>query len=468
MLASWSGSRNSHEHVIDEVDTTSERMTGRAGLSLFVRYLRHLAVAPHLERLFGSIRKSRKGLPVVELFKQVFCFVVDGSSRHLSYFDELAADAGYAGAIETAPDRMASSHMIKRFFGAFSFCRVWLFRALLQKLFVWRLKIEQPELVVLGIDTMPMDNDDAERREGVEPTYKRFKGFQPLQMTWGRFVVDAVFRGGSKHSNNGQTAPRMIRHLVQLVRDKYRADVPIIVRSDSGFFDEKIFALCEGLGIGYVCTGKLYGDIRQRVEASDDGAFGRYDNGEQTWEFLELGDRRGTWERFRRAIFTTPRYEDGQGVLEFARPDSVIYTNLGLGDVIDERLRETGHAELLQAERVIELCHGRGRDELVHRRFKELASERLPFRRFEPNAALYYTMLVAYFLAETFKQDVCPDVVPISSYPTRLRRSVLDIAGKIVRTGGKTILKVTEATWQRLRLQQLWERSGDPPRFAWA
>ena len=27
--------------------------------------------------------------------------------------------------------------------------------------------------------------------------YKRVKGFQPLQVTWDRYVIDAVFRGGT-------------------------------------------------------------------------------------------------------------------------------------------------------------------------------------------------------------------------------------------------------------------------------
>jgi len=38
---------------------------------------------------------------------------------------------------------------------------------------VWRLRIEKPDLIELSIDTMVMDNDEAEKREGVQPTYKR-------------------------------------------------------------------------------------------------------------------------------------------------------------------------------------------------------------------------------------------------------------------------------------------------------
>lgn len=463
MVASSDGSFN----IIDEIGTTSDKMTGRGGLSLFVRYLRNIELGPYLERLFGSIRKSKKGLPVTGVFKQVFCFMLDGTSRHLSYFDELACDEGYAAGIETAPQAMASSHTVKRFFRAFSYRRVWLFRRLLQQLFVWRLRIEQPPGVVLGLDTMPMDNDEAECREGVEPTYKKFKGFQPLQMTWGRYVIDAVFRGGSKHSNHGRTAPRMIRHVVRLVRRQYRDDVPIIIRADSGFFDQYIFALCEELGVGYVFGGKLYRDIEEFVNAFPDEAFRRYDNGHQEWRYLEFGDRRGKWTRFRRAIFCSPYYEARQRLLEFARPDTIIYTNLGLGHDVDGQLREAGLAYLLDPQHVIEQYHGRGSDELVHRALKEFASEALPFKRFNANAAFYYTMLVAYFLHETFKRDVCCDAVPLASYPTRLRRTVVDIAAKIIRTGGKTIFKVTEATWQRIGLPDLWRRSGAPPCFVW-
>lgn len=95
-------------------------MTSRGGLALFVRYLCNIDIYPVLERLFGSIRRSAQGQPVSEVFKQLFCFLVDGNSRHLVYFDALKKDEGYAAAIETAPERLLSSHAVKRFLGAFS------------------------------------------------------------------------------------------------------------------------------------------------------------------------------------------------------------------------------------------------------------------------------------------------------------------------------------------------------------
>ena len=79
-------------------------------MSLFVRYLSRIQIYLFLERLYGSIRKNAKGQPVAEMFKQVFCFLVDGTSRHLVYFDTLKQDAGYAATIETAPENLLSSH----------------------------------------------------------------------------------------------------------------------------------------------------------------------------------------------------------------------------------------------------------------------------------------------------------------------------------------------------------------------
>ena len=189
----------SQANRINEVDVTDDIITGRGGLALFVRYLININLLPLLNESFGKLRKSTKGLSVTKLFLQLFCFLFDGTSRHLSHFDLLADDKGYAAIIETDVKEMASSHTIKRFFALFAWCHSGLFRKILNQLFVWRLKLSLPRLVQLAIDTMVMDNDEAQKRHGVEPTYKMKKGFQPLHMIWNRMIVDAVF-GAEKNT----------------------------------------------------------------------------------------------------------------------------------------------------------------------------------------------------------------------------------------------------------------------------
>jgi hypothetical protein len=96
---------------------------------------------------------------------------------------------------------------------------------------------------------------------------------------------------------------------------------------------------------------------------------------------------------------------------------------------------------------------------------KDFRNEELPFKRFHQNAAFYYTMLIGFFLYETFKKDVCTPIVAVSSYATTMRRKILDVAGKIVHHAGKITLKITISTWQNLDFYQLWIRSGNPIRF---
>ena len=63
---------------------------------------------------------------------------------------------------------MASSHQIKRYFAKISFIPHLIYNKILHELFIWRLKIEKPSIIELGIDTMVMDNNDAKKREDNE------------------------------------------------------------------------------------------------------------------------------------------------------------------------------------------------------------------------------------------------------------------------------------------------------------
>ncbi|MFB6231521.1 MAG: IS1380 family transposase [Salinibacter sp.] len=472
---------------IDQVETTGETLTSRAGMVLFSRYLRNLGLLSLLERLFGSLRKSEKGLPIPVLFHQIICFFLDGTRFSLVRFDELKAEDGYAGAIEVSPESMASSHQIKRFFYGFSLGRIWLFRRLIQQVFLWRLwrtcsPVRDPEVVILGMDTEAWDNDGAEKREGVEPTYKGVEGFHPFQVTWGRFVADALPRGGSKHSNDGETATKAIRHLTKKIRKALGKEIPIVVRMDAGFCDEEIYQACEELGIGYVSSGRLLEEIREEAgRRAEEWSTYQNDSSQsdpessREWAYYERGDRRGTWSQFRRMIYVRLRRKEGQRKLAFARKDSVIYTNLGQGGPIDRRLKEAGKSSLIQTENVIETHHGRGRDELVHRALKDFGTERMPFEGFFQNMAFYSMMLLSFNLYEAFKEDAFgaeePEGsearIPLSSYAIRLRREVIDIAGKLVKTGRQMVLKVTEATARRLDLGKLFRQVADPPRFVW-
>jgi len=447
---------------IDGIETTNDCLSSRAGLTIITRYLQSIGIVKLLAQGFSFLKRSSKGTSLLSIFHQLICFYFDGTSFRLVRFDQLKEDSGYAASIETSQKDMLSSHAVKRFFKSISIVRVWLFRKVLHRLFLWRLSIEKPELIKLGIDTMVMDNDDALKREGVDPTYKKVKGFQPLQMYWGRYLIDAIFRNGKAHSNHGNHTYRMVTAIVKLIRKDYSPTAPIVLLADAGFFDQQLIFLCEDLGIGIIVGGKMYRDIKYFINEMPDECFDEYKGAGNSWFFTEFGDRRNSWDRFLRVIYTKPIAEDsGQVLLEFARPETLIYTNLGLNNEITESILGVKDlsATHISPQAIITAYHQRGRDELVNRGLKDFGSEQLPFTHFSSNTAFYYLMVISFFLFESFKQDMGSDVISPVWYATTFRRRYLDIAGKIIRSGRQIILKVTSAIRKALQLDLIWERS---------
>jgi hypothetical protein len=447
---------------INKIGTTNDTITGRGGLSLFSRYLEQIGIWDILESKFCIIRKSSKGLPVWILFKQIFCFFFDGTCRHLTYFDQLKGDKGYAAAIETKRSQMASSHMMKRFFKLFGWWFGRHFRWVLNRLFIWRLKIKEPDEIELYLDSMVMDNDDAHKRQGVQTTYKKKKGFQPLHLIWQGMIIDAIFRGGSKNGNFGDTVVNMVTEMVNLIRIEYSETVTIILRCDSGFFDIKNYQVFDALNIAFIASGKVYAGVKEQAANAEDSYWNSFDDKEQCWRFLDFGFRCDNWRRFFRAFYTHCLYEGRQMLLDFARPDNVVLTNIGINDSVIENCTPERQQYWLQPESIINSYHQCGTDELTHRGLKDFASEKLPFKRFSPNSAFYYCMLIAFFLFEAFKEDVASEVVSITSYATTVRRKLVDIAAKITNTARGIILRVSPSVMTALQFGNLWANCQNP------
>ena len=118
--------------IVDTFEITDECLSSRAGLTLISRYLRTIGIAEQLARMFSFVRKRQTGASLAAIFTQILLYFFDGTEFHLTRFDHLKADAGYAASIETAVSEMLSSHVVKRFFTSITIVRVWLFRRVLR------------------------------------------------------------------------------------------------------------------------------------------------------------------------------------------------------------------------------------------------------------------------------------------------------------------------------------------------
>ena len=167
---------------INVVEPTEDSMSNRGGLALFLRYIETINIYSLLENTLGFLNKNAKGQAVSSLMKQIIAFFTDGTYKAMTGFDVLRKDNGYAAILEMEQSKLASSHMIKRFFRKFvAGLKHSILVKILEALFIWRLNIEQPNVIVIDLDTMVLDNDDALKREGVKPTYKK-KGYSGFLM----------------------------------------------------------------------------------------------------------------------------------------------------------------------------------------------------------------------------------------------------------------------------------------------
>jgi Transposase DDE domain group 1 len=454
---------------ITKIERTGDKISGRGGITLFLRYVQQTGFFGIALGVLSFVCISRKGLSLKQFITQMLAYFIDGTDMSMSGFDRKKEDAGYAAVLENTKAEMASSHQMKRFFSKLGEVKNDVYREILHRLFIWRLKLEKPKVIILDIDTMVMNNDDSKKKEGCEPTYKKKKGFQPLHISWGAYLIDVLFRNGKAHSNHGTDYMDTVRDIVALIRKRYAAGVPIILLADSGFFDQKAFDYFEQvLKILYVVTGKMYPKTKEYVKGVDAKQYKTYEQNGGLWRYFEFGNMLDSWKSFRRCIFTSLETEEsGQLVLEFAKTDSIFYTNMGMDEQLREQLIEAGGEKYLKAQGIISLAHRRGANELVHRSIKELATkEQLPFKRMGMNRAYYYLLVITHFLFEAYKRDVTGEVLPITSYPNTFRRQLIDFAVKIVSHSGRVIMKVATAVYKKLNIEKIWERCMSPPKIA--
>ena len=223
-----------------------------------------------------------------------------------------------------------------------------------------------------------------------------------------------------------------------------------------------LFKLSEKLKIGFIIGGKIYNDIKTYVDSLSDEEFYEYSKGENSWIYCEFANIRKSWTRFWRTIYAKPiTGDDGQFILEFERPETIIYTNLGMDNEITRvilELKKNIDAEI-SPQALINTYHLRARDKLVNRAFKDFGTEHLPFKSFIANAAYYYLMAISFFLFESFKYDIESETVSIHWYATTFRRKVLDFAGKIIYSSRQIVLKITESAYEALGFSELWANS---------
>ncbi len=120
---------------ITRIQVTKQKISGRGGITLFLRYAEQTKFYEVITFVFNSLDIfNAKGLQLQQFMKQVIAFFIDGTDMSIAGFDKRKKDESYPAVLENSLEEMASSHQIKRFFKKLSIVPPFAFRKILQNL----------------------------------------------------------------------------------------------------------------------------------------------------------------------------------------------------------------------------------------------------------------------------------------------------------------------------------------------
>ena len=151
---------------IGEIQATGEILTARAGLGVVSHYIERQKWLMKMLQSCGDMKGSRKGLHPGEQLRQFMLNCIDGTSTHLSVFDEKCLDPSYAPLI--GADKLLSTSSAKRML---SHTKPRTIRRMIEMSFMKRLKKEKAPYIKPDLDTVVFENDSSQTREGCSVTY---------------------------------------------------------------------------------------------------------------------------------------------------------------------------------------------------------------------------------------------------------------------------------------------------------
>jgi len=290
---------------------------------------------------------------------------------------------------------------------------------------------QQATTVTIDLDSSIYEQSSA-KKQGSTTAYNGEIGYHPLFAFWEETgeLVHSHLRRGSAY-----TAAKVVWFMHEVLQ-RVPSQAARFVRADSGFYSKEVVGFCERKGLLFGITA----DQTQRLLAKVTGL------AEAEWQDLE---RYGVaqvaevryqpvgWKQSYRYVVKRNLMENKKGELYFRY--HVLVTNDN----------ERSAAEVLEWH----LAHAN-----MENRIKEHKSgfglEKLPTQKFHANWAYLLIGQMAFNLMAWFKRLVLPEQYQQSTIKT-IRHQVLNVAGKIVQTGRKLYLVISD----QYRYQAVWEHA---------
>jgi hypothetical protein len=406
-----------------KLSTTRARITPRAGLALVRRMAQRLGVSADLGRALGRLKRRRRGLsPAEQALDWVMMLVAGG---------QCGADLRLLRADRGTIDLLGHAGMAPRTGREFLARFDW---PALDELSRTVGRCAARTAAEAGVTTATLDVDATfveAHKAGARHSYKGAPGYMPMLGSWAetQSCLAGEFRDGNVSPSTGA-----LPFLVRLVRRLPAGLERVRLRSDSAWYQARVFDWCAARGVEFAVTDVQTEAVVKAIEAIAPGQWQPFSAGapdEQIAETVHAVE--GGRQAYRLVVVRHPwrQLEVFKGLWQY----QAVITNMAWSA---ERLI-LWHRERATSEN--------GSTELAEVWIKELKGgfglDRLPSGRFESNAAYFELALLAYNLVVALRRVALPPSFWTATIKT-VRFHFIHIAALVVRHARRLVVKLAE------------------------
>jgi len=418
--------------VINKIEFSARNLTSNAGLFLLLEHTRKNGIFDLIDHDLVFENHSTNKIKMNHI-KTMLCGNLIGIDK-LERLKLLQSDP----VINEFDISVREPETVSRFLGNFSYKTTQMLREINFKVFKMLLTRSKFKSITIDIDSSVVNVEG--HQEGTAKGYNPKKPGNPCYNIQFAFCdelkayLTGYVRSGDTYTANG--AAGMIKEIMAHLEEM---DLEVTFRMDSGFFDEEVLETLETLGCKYVIKGKGYPTLVAQV-AGPNTVFVAGEEGQGT---TELVTSLNTWEKDRRFVVSRAlKDEKDRAQLSFLEGEAYEYffyaTNTDLSP-----------------EEVVDFYQKRGNSENYIKEAKyDMAVGQLLLQSFWSNEAILQLMMLAYNLFLLFKLDSLKATEYRQQIKT-FRLKYIFLAGKIVRTARRVVMKLSE----RYPYREIYEHS---------
>lgn len=410
--------------MINDVQFKEKNLTSNAGILPLVNYTNDQGIFQVLDEMLTFENPSTEKIKMNHL-KALVCGGFIGIDR-LDRFLQIRHDR----LIKECGIEIRTPENISRFLYNFTFKTTQMLRDVNFEVFKKLLLKNKLKEIVIDIDSRA-ENVEGNQEGAVKGYNPGFIGNKCYNILYAfcdniKAFITGFRRMGNAYTSNG--AAEMIKEIIENLKDVVEN---IVFRMDSGYFSEEIINIIESAQHEYVIKSKHYTSLVPQAYLNSDLEWKGIDNTNKEYAFVTM--KLNNWKREREFLITREKKPSDeilqQTLFEYDKYEHDFFiknTNMTACEIV------TFYAKRANSENYIKETK------------YDMNIGKLKMHSFWANEAFFQIMMLVYNIFLLFKMDNTSN----NEYRQQIntfRLKYVFVAGKIVTTGRKIILKILES-----------------------